>query len=126
MEQAMKRGGYMRVQSTMERKVDDKRRDVDVIVKMQPGPHYTFGKLAIQGLDIQTEPHIRKLWTMKAGQSFNVDYPEYFLARIRSDGVMDNLGDTKVDIKLDDKAHVADVTLIFKPAPRPVQTPRIP
>ena len=35
------------------------------------------------------------------------------LARIREDGVFDNLGKTKAQVKLDDANRTADVTLSF-------------
>ena len=54
-----------------------------------------MGRLTIQGLDVETEPHIKKLWALKRGQPFNAEYPDYFLARLVEDQIMDNLGRTK-------------------------------
>jgi outer membrane protein insertion porin family len=44
---------------------------------------------------------------------FNPEYPDHFLDRIRQEGLFDNLGKTKADVKADDVTHVVDVTLTF-------------
>jgi hypothetical protein len=66
------------------------------------------------GLDILTGPVIRKMWGLKEGQPFNPEYPDYFLNRVREDGVFDNLGKTRSEVKIDDKALAAEVTLYFR------------
>ena len=78
-----------------------KRKTVDLFVTVEPGPQFTMGKLTIQGLDVETEPHIKKLWALKRGQPFNAEYPDYFLARLVEDQIMDNLGRTKSAIAPD-------------------------
>jgi heme-binding NEAT domain protein len=42
-----------------------------------------------------------------------VDYPDRFLKVVREEGVLDNLGKTQVDAKVDEVAHAVDVTLVF-------------
>ena len=111
---ALRRTGYMKVQAETERKIDDKEKKVDVVVHVEPGALYSFGKLKIEGLDIQSEPQVRKLWAMKPGAPFNVEYPTFFLGRIREDGYFDNLGETKPKLDTDDQSKIVDVTLIFK------------
>ena len=44
---------------------------------------------------------------------FRSPYPNHFLDRIRQEGLFDNLGKTKADVKVDDAKHVVDVTLTF-------------
>jgi outer membrane protein insertion porin family len=111
---ALRRTGYMQVKSETERKIDDKEKKVDVVVHVELGALFSFGKLNIEGLDIQSEPQIRKLWTLKPGAPFNAEYPNFFLARVRENGYFDNLGDTKSKLDTDDKSKIVDVTLIFK------------
>jgi outer membrane protein assembly factor BamA len=115
----LRRNGYLKADSTIERKIDDRRRVVDLVFHLQPGPQYLFGKLEIVGLDILTEPGVRKLWALKEGKPFDADYPDYFLARLREDGVLDNLGQTRSAIRPDDQRRTADVTLYFQGAPPP-------
>jgi outer membrane translocation and assembly module TamA len=86
---------------------------VDLTIHVEPGPQYVFGKLAVQGLDIIGEAAIRRIWGMKPGAPFDAGYPDYFLTRVREDGLFDNLGKTKSAIKLDEQAHTVDVTLVF-------------
>jgi outer membrane protein insertion porin family len=118
----LQRTGYMKVAGSTERKIDDTKKLVDVTVKVEPGPQYVFRKLIIEGLDIQSEPEIRKMWAVKMGKPFNGDYPNFFLTRLREDGIFDNLGKTSSRIEVDEKYHEVDVILTFKGAPpKPVE-----
>lgn len=127
MEKSLRRNGYLHLDASLERTLDDKEKTVSVTIKIEPGPQFTMGDLVIEGLDIQTEPHIRKLWTLKAGEPFDAEYPDYFLSRIREDGIMDNLGRTRSDVRLDGSRQRAHVTLYFEGEKRPpkkdVRTP---
>jgi len=112
-EARMRRAGYMKVSSRVERVIDDAARKVDLVLHVDPGPEFRFGKLSIQGLDLHGEAAVRKIWAMEPGKTFNPEYPDYFLGRIREDGLFDNLGPTRSAVKLNDPASTADVTLIF-------------
>jgi outer membrane protein insertion porin family len=125
-EQALRRNGFMKVSSRVERRIDDTAKKVHLALQIQDGPRYTMGKLEIQGLDIISEPAIRKMWATKPGQPFNADYPNHFLDVVRQEALFDDLGETKAVIKTDDEAHIVDVTLIFKGAPRQPAKPREP
>jgi len=122
MERRAKREGFMKVKTRIDRQIDDKAKVVGVTIHVEDGPRYVFAKLDIQGLDTLSEPAIRKMWTIKAGQPFNAEYPDYFLSQVRDEGMLDNLGETKAVVKPDDDARTVDVTLIFrgeaKPAPK--------
>ena len=82
-------------------------------ITIEPGAQFTFGRLTIEGLDIQTEPEIRKMWAMKSGQPYNADYPYFFLRRIETDGVLENLGKTRTALHVEDESKIVDVTLVF-------------
>lgn len=110
----LRRNGFMKVQSSFERAIDDKALKVDLRLQIVPGPRFTFGRLILVGLDIQTEPVVRRLWAMKPGKPFDADYPDYFLARIREDGIFDNLGKTRSQIQVNDAGQTVDVTLYFR------------
>ncbi len=111
-----KNDGYMHVSETVERKVDDKAHTVDLVVTIDPGAQYFFGKLTIDGLDLFSEPQIRKMWGNKEGQPFQAGYPDSFMARIREDELFDNLGKaTRAETDIDEAAKVANVTLHFTP-----------
>jgi outer membrane protein insertion porin family len=114
----LKREGYMEVQGSTDRVVDDKDHAVDVVLKFDSGPLFTMGKLDIAGLDLNGEPAVRKLWGVQEGKPFNSTYPNYFLQRIREDGMFDGLGETKASTKIDDLTHVVDVTLTFGSSPK--------
>jgi outer membrane protein insertion porin family len=113
----VRRDGYMKATCAEERQVDDKALTVGLTFRLDRGPQYVLGTLDIQGLDILTEPAIRKMWALKPGQPFDADYPDRFLQQVRDEGVLDNLGDTRSKIQEDDTARRVDVTLIFKGAP---------
>jgi outer membrane protein assembly factor BamA len=118
--------GYLRPQARAERNIIDARKTVDLLVVIDPGPLFKFGKLTIVGLDLLGEPAVRKLWAVKEGQPFNADYPLYFLDRLRSDGYFDDLGKTKYELKVDEQRQVVDVILHFSGAPREQKKKREP
>jgi outer membrane protein insertion porin family len=128
LESRMRTLGFMHVKSTVDRRIDDQAKRVDLTVRVEPGPRYTFGKLTIQGLDLISEPAVRKMWGLKEGQPFNSEYPDYFIARVKEEGVFENLGgDSKSVLKTDDENHTVDVTLFFKgEAPKPKQKEQFP
>jgi outer membrane protein assembly factor BamA len=113
MRKLVRSNGYLNAKATTRRDINDDKKQVKLTVAIQPGERYQFGKLEIQGLDILTEPIIRKIWTMKAGQPFNPDYPDYFLDSVRAEGIFDNLGKTRSVVKVDEQTKTADVTLVF-------------
>jgi len=97
----------------VDRHPDDKKKTVDLVFKPELGTQYMFGKLTVEGLDILSEPSVRKLWTMKEGKPFNADYPDYFLEQIREQGLFDGLGKTRSSLKVDEQNRIVDVTLSF-------------
>ena len=110
----LKREGYLRAASALERRIDDGAKRVDLTVRMDPGPQYRFGKLTIVGLDIVAEPEIRKLWGLAPGKPMDAEFPDYFLKRIKEDRVLERLKDTRSELKLDEKERSADVILYFR------------
>lgn len=110
----IRRNGYLQAAATSDRHIDDAKKVVNLTVLIDPGPRFVFGKLHLVGLDILSEPVIRRMWGLKEGQPFNPEYPDYFLQRIREEGVFENLGKTRSEMKLDEKALRADVTLYFR------------
>jgi len=87
------------------------------VLHVDPGPTYTFRTLTLKGLDVISEPVIRKMWGMPAGHAYNVDYPDRFLKVVREEGILDNLGKTDSEAKVDEAEHVVDVTLTFNGTP---------
>lgn len=114
MKQSLRRQGYIRVAAETERKIDDDKKTVDLLVRFTPGPQYHFGKLIIEGLDILSEPVIRKMWGPdREGKPFDPSFPGYFLTRVKEDGVFDYLRDTTFNLQTHEDSHTVDVTLRF-------------
>ena len=113
MKKALRHAGYMNADITTRRSIDDGKRTVDLTLWVEAGTQFTMRKLTIVGLDLDGEAEINRIWTMKPGKPFNPDYPDHFLSTIKEEGLFDNLGKTKADVKIDEKAHAADVTLTF-------------
>jgi outer membrane protein insertion porin family len=111
MEALLKRRGYLTARSVTERKIDDASKTVTLTVEVDPGPQYKMGQLTIEGLDIQTEPEIRKMWAIKPNQPFNAEYPDLFLSKMPE--VLDNLGKTRAAVNPDPGTLKVDVVLIF-------------
>ena len=105
--------GYLRATYTVNRDIHDESHTVDLTVALEPGPRYVFGKLEIKGLDILTEPEIRKMWGALEGKPFNPEFPDSFLARVRNEGILDNLGKTSSETHIDEASKKVDVTLNF-------------
>jgi outer membrane protein insertion porin family len=122
--QQVRRQGYLKATSQVDRKLDDTKHVVNLTVRVTPGPQYTFGQLQIQGLDIIGEAAMKKMWSLEPGKPFDAAYPDVFLNRVREEGLFDSLGDTKSVVKLDDQNKTADVTLLFKGAPMPQRKSR--
>lgn len=107
------RNGYMSPELRTDRTIHDDAKTVDVIIHVEQGQRFTFGKLTIKGLDIHGEAAIKQLWALKPGAPYNIEYPDYFLARIVEDNVFDNLKKTKALPDINETAHTVDVTLVF-------------
>ena len=110
---AVVRAGYLDAQVTPERMIDDAKRTVNVAMHIDPGPRFTMGKLTVNGLALDGEAEIRRIWTIEPGKPFNPEYPQIFLNSVRQQGLFDNLGDTKADLHRNDKDQTVDVTLTF-------------
>jgi len=110
---ALTRAGYLNAKATNSRNIDDAKKTVDVTVTVDAGPQYKMGTLEVKGLDLTAESEIRKIWMVKEGGPFDPDYPNFFLKRVKDDGMFDNLGGTKADVKRNEKNHTVDVTLTF-------------
>ncbi len=108
--------GYLRATGHFDRQVNDQDRTVAITETVDPGPLFTMGKLEILGLDITTEPEIRRIWTLKAGAPFQPKYPDAFLKGIQDQQLFDNLGKTRAESNIDDKSHVVNVKLYFSSA----------
>lgn len=115
-EKYLKRRGFMDAAAKVQPKVDDKSKTVDVAIAVDPGPQYRMGKLDIEGLDITSEPQIRKMWALAEKAPFDFDYPDSFLAEMPN--VLDNLGRTRSTIKPDPGTLTVDVILTFSPGER--------
>ncbi|HLY20293.1 MAG TPA: POTRA domain-containing protein [Bryobacteraceae bacterium] len=109
--------GYMRNDVQIVRQIDDAKKTVNLVLKIDEGEQFLFGTLRIAGLDLNGESAIRKMWTHKESTPYNPEYPDYFLQRVREEGLFDNLGETRSETKINDKTHLVDVTLYFKYAP---------
>lgn len=120
MKNGLKQEGYLDVEVTVDRTIDDAKKTVTVYFIPAPGPQYTFGKLEVEGLGLDGEAAIHKLWGVKSGDPFPPDYPDYFLSEVKKEGYFENLGDTKADQHVDEDTHVVDVKLTFNTAlPQP-------
>ena len=110
----LNRQGYMHAETTIERALNDKTKVVNVTIRITEGPQFNFGRLTIEGLDLNAEAAMKKLWGLKEGKPFDTDYPDFFLGRVREDGYFENLHNTKAVVKVDEPTRVVDVVLQFK------------
>ena len=109
----LRRDGFLHVTSEVRRNPNDTEHTISLTFQITPGPQFTQGKLDIVGLDLVSEPVIRKMWGLPPGKPFNIDYPDHFLARVKGDGLFDNLKTTRAETKVNEGEHTVDVTLYF-------------
>jgi outer membrane protein insertion porin family len=114
---AVQKDGYIHAETELVRRVNEAEKSVNLLVKVNKGPQFHYGKLTIKGLDIEGETQINKLWAGKPGKAFNAEYPDYFLARVKEQGLFDDLGDMKAVKKVDEENRIVDITLEFKASP---------
>jgi outer membrane protein insertion porin family len=117
MKKSLLREGYIHTEADVQRTLDNDKKTVDLRIKFTTGPQFHYGKLTIAGLDLDGNAVIEKLWTGKPGKPYNAEYPDFFLTRVKEQGLFDDLGDMKADKKVDEENHVVDVTLTFKASP---------
>jgi outer membrane protein insertion porin family len=113
---AVRHAGYLDAKVTSDRVVNEGKKTVDVAVRVDAGPQYAMGKLTIEGLDLNGEAEMKRIWTLKVGKPFNPEYPDLFLKRVRDERMFDGLGETKAATQVNDRNHTVDVTLTFKAA----------
>jgi outer membrane protein insertion porin family len=108
--------GFLKHAAHVERDIRDQDATVHLAIRVDAGPQYFMGKLRIQGLDILSEPAVRKMWRLEEGKPFQAQYPDAFLARVREEDLFDNLGKTRAETSIDETTRVVDVTLYFSGA----------
>jgi outer membrane protein insertion porin family len=113
MQKRFHKSGYMEMTSTVDRKLDNAAKTVDVTIRTTAGPQFKMGALTIKGLDIESEPAIRKFWGMKEGAPYDDTYPQGFLNQIQEGGYFDNLRSTRFDSDVNRTTDTVDVTLYF-------------
>jgi outer membrane protein insertion porin family len=106
--------GYLHAAVKQDRTVHDEEHTVDVLLTVEPGPQFAYGKLAIVGLDLIGEPAMRKMWGDREGKPFDPNAPDAFLKDVHDGGYFDNLGKTSSSTKINEAAKIVDVTLTFE------------
>jgi outer membrane protein insertion porin family len=103
--------GYLHAESRVDRTVNDKEQTVDLSVDVKAGEIYTYGKLDIRGLDLYSEPAVRKAWGAREGKPFDPEGPDAFLKEAQA--MFDDLGSTRSETKVNEASRTVDVTLVF-------------
>ena len=111
----LKKDGYLDADVSVDKSINDETKKVDAYFVVAPGAQYTFGRLEIKGLGLDGEAAVRKAWSLKTGDMFPGDYPDYFLSQMKE--YFDNLGAAKAFPTVHHETNVVDVMLDFKYAP---------
>ena len=111
--EGMKRQGYMKAHARFDERIDHDERLVHLDIEISPGQQYLFSRLVVKGLDILSEPAVRKRWGMQQGQPFDVRYPAYFLDRVKADAMFEGLKRTSWSVDIDEVSGRVDVILVF-------------
>jgi outer membrane protein assembly factor BamA len=105
--------GYLDAQTSYTHRNNEAAKTVEAILDVQPGRKYTFGKLTVNGLGLDGEAAIRKMWIVRGGEPYPAGYHDLFASSVKQEGLFDNLGGIKASAAIDRKTHVVDVTLEF-------------
>ena len=109
----MHANGHMAVETVVDRQLNDQDRSCNINFKITPGPKYLFGKLTFQGLDLHGEHEMKRIWTMKSGATYNGEYPELFITRIKEDKLFDDLANARAVAVPNHETLTVDVKLLF-------------
>jgi outer membrane protein insertion porin family len=123
---SLRHQGFLDARVTTDKKMDDDKKTVEFFLVVNGGSAYTFGKLTVNGLGLDGEAAIRKMWSVRSGDPFPEGYGDYFLSKVKEEGIFDNLGETKAKTDVGAETHVVDVTLDFKGGPPQEKAPRKP
>jgi outer membrane protein insertion porin family len=123
---SMRHQGFLDARVTTDKKIDDAKKTVEFFLVVNGGPAYTFGKLTVNGLGLDGEAAIRKMWSVKPGDPFPEGYGDYFLSKVKEEGIFDNLGETTAKPDINADRHVVDMTLDFKGGPPKEKAPARP
>jgi len=118
--ESLHRQGFLDARVTTDKTVDEAAKSVAFFIVVDSGAAYTFGKLTVNGLGLDGEAAIRKMWGVRTGDKFPQGYGDYFLSQVRAQGIFDHLGDTRASQDINRQTHIVDITLIFLTA-RPDQ-----
>ena len=92
---ALRRKGYIEAKTSSDRKLNDEKKTLELDRQRRSGPAVHHGQAHDRGSGRRNgAPHSQALG-VETGQPFNVEYPDYFLARLVADQIMDNLGKTR-------------------------------
>jgi outer membrane protein insertion porin family len=122
--EALRHEGYLDVEVSVDREINEEKKSVNVVLVPQPGPKYTFGKLEIKGLGLDAVAVVEKAWVLRKGDPYPGEYPTYFLRRVKEDGWFDNLGETRAEPDINPETHEVNVTLYFRYNPDAVRRPK--
>jgi len=112
--ESLKHEGYLDVQVSVDKELDEAKKIVNVYFVPTPGPQYTFGALEIKGLGLDGVSAVKKMWGVGAGSPFPAEYPDYFAKQVKSEGLFDNLGEVRAEPEINSTTHVVNVTVTFK------------
>ena len=110
----MKRRGLLDANITTETEPDDTQADREHRLQRHAGSRLQLSEARYSRARHQHRTAVAKLWGEKPGTPFNPDYPEFFLKRVKEQGILDNLSETKSDYSADASTHNVTVYLKFK------------
>jgi outer membrane protein assembly factor BamA len=114
---SLKHEGYLDVEVSTDREINDEKKLVDVYIVPNPGPQYMFGKLEVKGLGLDAVEAVKKTWGVKSGEPFPAEYPDYYVKKLKEEGLFDNLGDIRAEPDINAEKHIVNVTLDFTYSP---------
>ena len=111
----MRRYGFMKATSKVERHIDERKKLVHLRINVTPGQAFVFGKLTVKGIDIHGESRDQPALGQEAGRAVRRQLPGPLHQPAAEENIFENLGEkTRTVLTLNEKTGTVDVTLDFK------------
>jgi len=110
---AIRRLGYLDVECTPDRDLDEAAGSIDVYFVITPGKQYVFGELGLGGLDPASDARARSLWRLEKGAPLTLDYVDRYENLLMHDNAV-KFSRLRRHIRPRPGTNIADVGFAFE------------
>jgi outer membrane protein assembly factor BamA len=113
--QGLRNTGYLQAASKIEPRFNESTRVANLVVTLEKGPVFAFGKLILKGLAAPLEPRVRALWTLPEGAPLNEEYAnEFVTTAFQKGGLGPEYNGVAHQLNIRPDTRVVDVEITFR------------